>query len=552
MKSIRYTRDMIDEYLSKGYWTTEILADFWDRNAREHPDKEALVDCKTRLTWSQAKEQIDRLALGLLELGIGRDEVLVCQLPNWVEAVTLRVACEKAGILFVPTMPSARHDEIKRIFDTTEAVGIAIPREFDGFDHFRFIEDLLPDLPTLRHIFVAGNNVPQGALSLEEMARQAIETKYPSDYLQKTAFSSSEVSSIGITSGVTGLPKFIEWSTAPLILGARTTAERYKMTGDDIVIALSPISWGSVVLVGFVAAPTVAAKTVLLEKFDPEESLKFIKEEKGTIAAGSPAQLTMMVRDPNFHKYETDSLRAFCWTGAPLPYHMAIEAEETMRCTIVGMYGGQDMGVPYLVSVDDPPEVRHLTVGKPVPGTETKLVDESGKEVPGGEVGEILIRGPVCLPGRYKDPEGTLNVWGAMGKEGWYPTNDLGKFDKAGNLTVVGRKEDVIFRGGQNIYPLEIENILLTHPKVLNVAIVGLADPKEGEKVCACIIPKSGQQFTFDDMISFLEKRELSPYKLPHRLKIFGSFPMSAGGQKVQKKDLVKDITIKLDEEGKI
>lgn len=552
MKAVRYTQDLIDDYFSKGYWTTETLAYFWDRNAREYPDKVALVDYKTRLTWLQAKQQIDRLALGLLSLGIGRDEAVMCQLPNWVEAVIFRVACEKAGILFAPTMTSSRDTEIKHIFETTEAVGIAIPKKFDGFDHFKLIKELHPDLPTLKHIFVTGANFPGGELSLEEMARQPVEGKYPSDYLQKTAFSSSEVSSIGITSGVTGLPKFVEWATAPLILGARTCIERYKMTSDDIIIALSPISWGSTVIVGLAAAPIVAAKTVLLEKFTPEEGLKLIEKEKGTIAAGAPAQLIMMVRDSNFHKYDVSSLRAFCWTGAPLPYHMAIEAEEAMGCTIIGMYGGQDMGAPYTVSIDDPPDVRHLTVGKPLPGTETKLVDETGEEVPQGEVGEILIKGPACLPGRYKAPEDTLKVWGAMGKEGWYLTNDLGKFDKAGNLSVVGRKEDIIVRSGQMVYPLEIENILLTHPKLSNVAIVGMPDTKEGEKACAYVIPKPQQQFTYDDMISFLEEKELSPYKLPQRLEIIDRFPMSAGGQKVLKRELVNAITLKLKAEGKI
>jgi acyl-CoA synthetase (AMP-forming)/AMP-acid ligase II len=379
-----------------------------------------------------------------------------------------------------------------------------------------------------------------------------METKYPSEYLQKAAFSPIEVSSIAITSGITGLPKFVEWATTPLILGAKTCIERYKMTSDDIVIALGPIGWGSTVFVGFVAAPIVAAKIVLLEKFTPEEGLNLVEKEKCTIAAGAAAQLIMMVRDSNFHKYDVSSLRAFSWTGAPLPYHMAIEAEEAMGCTIVGMYGGQDMGVPHTVSIDDPSEVRHLTVGKPLPGTETKLVDDAGEEVPQGEVGEILSRGAACFPGRYKSPEDTLKVWGAMGKEGWYRTNDLGKFDKAGNLSVVGRKEDIIVRSGQKVYPLEIENILLTHPKVSNVAVVGMPDTKEGERVCAYVIPKPQQQFTYDDMISFLEKKGLSPYKLPQRLEIIDRFPMSSGGQKILKRELVNIITLKLKAEGKI
>jgi non-ribosomal peptide synthetase component E (peptide arylation enzyme) len=187
-------------------------------------------------------------------------------------------------------------------------------------------------------------------------------------------------------------------------------------------------------------------------------------------------------------------------------------------------------------------------VGRPFEGNEIKLVDESGQEVPKGETGGIVVRGPCGGTGYYKDPQATKE---AFTEDGWFSTGDLGKWDEQGNLMLVGRKKDVIIRGGQNIYPVEVEKLLVTHPKVLDAALVGMPHPVMGERACAYIVPKQGEQFTFHEMVSWLREKGVAPYKLPERLEFLDQMPMVAD-VKVDKKVLREDIARKLRAEGNV
>jgi acyl-CoA synthetase (AMP-forming)/AMP-acid ligase II len=198
---------------------------------------------------------------------------------------------------------------------------------------------------------------------------------------------------------------------------------------------------------------------------------------------------------------------------------------------------------------DDPQDVRFLTAGRPVPGVEVKLVDDEGKEVSPGGVGEVWVRGPTFVSGYYRDAEATAQMWT---QDGWFKMGDLGKWDYRGNVAIVGRKKDMIIRGGQNIYPVEIENLLILHPKVSAVAVVGMPDPVMGEKACAYIVPKSGETFTFEEMVSFLKSKNIALFKIPERLEIVERLYMVADNQKVDKKVLQQDIREKLRAEGKI
>ncbi|MFQ5826608.1 MAG: AMP-binding protein, partial [Dehalococcoidia bacterium] len=197
-------------------------------------------------------------------------------------------------------------------------------------------------------------------------------------------------------------------------------------------------------------------------------------------------------------------------------------------------------------TLDDPPEVRRLSAGRPYPGNEVKLVDGSGREVPRGEVGEIMARGPTMDFAYFRDPEATWQTWT---RDGWHKLGDLGKMDERGYLSIVGRQSDMIIRGGQNIYPVEIENLLHTHPRVSAAAVVRMPDRIMGERACAYVVPKPGEKLTFEEMVSFLREQRIATYKLPERLETLERLPL-AGGQKVDKKVLEQDIAEKLKAEG--
>jgi len=548
VKPTRYTPEMIDERIERGIWQTTTLSDFWDRNAKNYPHKEAIVDSKTRLTWAQAKQWIDRIALGFLELGIKKDESIVIQVPNSVEFHLLRIACEKAGILCLPVLRSFRYKEMEYVLSYVEAVGVVIPWQFKDFDHFQMIEGMRPNLPLLRHMFVIGDKVPLGAISLKEMSNRPIEEKYPPNYLERTKCKATEVSLILPTTGTTGFPKFVEFAMCLRLYHGKKMVENMKVTGDDVLGSLGPGSGLNVL--NIFGAPQVGAKVCILEEsFEPEKALNLFERERVTYATLAPAMLAMIVRHPNFKYYDLSSLRLITCGGGLLPYPLAEEAEEKMGCPITQVYASVDVGASTMTTPDDPFDVRVRTVGRGYGGNEVKLVGDDGREVPKGESGEIWLSGPATVSGYYKNPEAT---WQAWTEDGWFKMGDLGKLDDQGNLIIVGRKKDIIIRGGQNIYPGEIENILISHPKVSTVAIVPMPDPVMVEKACAYIVPKSGQTFTFNEMVSYLKKEGIASYKVPERLELLDKLPMLAEGQKVDKKSLQQDIVQKLKAEGKV
>jgi non-ribosomal peptide synthetase component E (peptide arylation enzyme) len=541
MRPTRFTEEMVDEFVRKGYWDSTLISDYWDQNAVLYPDEEAIVDENVRLTWSQAKQQIDRIALGLLELGVKKNEKIAVQLYNCVEHITFRLACEEAGIIAITLLPTFRHLEVSTILKHTKPVGIVIPLEFRNFNYLRMIREIQNDLPPLKFIFVIRDDVPEGSISVKEMSERPIEKKYPSDYLQKTKFNPFETFQIATTTGTTGLAKCVEFVSCVRQFTGRVIANRLKMTRKDVVGAFAPVIAGGCFNETYRAAPMVGAKVVLARYFTPEEILKLTEREKVTIIATVPTVLIRTLEYPEFERFELSSLRIVKYGGAALPYEQGLRAWEKFRCPVLPAYGGLDVGTISSSSSDFPKEALLNTVGNPLNGVEIKLMDENNQEVQMGEVGEIMVRGPHCQPGYYGDPRVTQETW----KDGWFHTGDLGSFDSEGRLTIRGRCKDIIIRGGQNIYPLEIENMLLRHPKVLKCAIIGMPDPEMGERVCAYVVLKSGEELSFSEMFQFMRDQGIASFKIPERLEIRSDLPL-VGGIKVDKKRLRRDIETKL------
>lgn len=524
-KPTRFTKEMIEKYSGEGFWRSTTISDYWERNARLYPDQEAVVDTSVRLTWSQAKVWIDRLALGFLEMGLKKDEVVVIQLPNCVELVCLRVACERAGLLHVPVVRVFRHAEMEHILKVSEAKVVVIPLNYKGFNYFEMIQELRTSLPLLlEHTVIWGNEYPDGTISIKEMVSQPIETKYPSDYLEKKKMPWYEFSWVGATTGTTGKPKLVEQPICSL-LPIQEGIDSLKFTGRDVVAATSNAALGPNVPV-YCYAPMLAAKVVMLELWSVEAALKLIQTEKVTVLGVVPTQLVEINAYPDLNKYDLSSLRLIYCTGAQLPYHLASEVEDKLKCPIINVYGAMDYGGMSSPSITDSREIRLLTIGHPLPGNEVKIMDSEDKDLPQGEIGRIAFRGARSSSGYYKDPETTRKKWS---DDGWYITGDLGKIDERGYLHITGREDDMIIRGGQNIMPAEVENLLLSHPKIKDVAIVGIPDPLMGERACACIVPKAGQSFSLEEMISFLKEKRISPYKLPERFFLFESLPYVQG-----------------------
>ena len=532
MKPILYTDNMIQDYTDKGYWKDVSYADLYEQCAEKYPNKEALVDSEKRLTWSEANLQANRIALKFVELGLEKDDIVICHLPNMVELNLILAACNKAGLIYAGVVRTLRDEEISFISKTTEAEGYLSVREFRNYDYWDMIQRIRPDVPSLTNIFVVKGDVPEGAISIQEVIQEPLEERYSVEVLKKRQVKYHEVESISFTSGTTGFPKVVEWPQTARTFAAESHMKKIQMNGDDVIGAIAPVFGAG--RSGFFFPPFCGAKTVHMEHFGGKRALELIEKEKITLPAVVPTQLAMMLNDPDFDKYDLSSVRVIYSGGAPMPTELAREIETKFGAVLINHYGGMDAGGLSACSVDDPPEVRFFSVGKAHVGNEIRILDEEDKDVPQGEVGAINFRGPGAAGGYYKDPKMTEEKWGS----GWFNMGDLGKFDEKGNLMIVGRQKDVIIRGGQNIYAAEVENAIQANPKIVSAALVAYPDKVMGERACVFIVPANKEdEITLEELGSFLKGKGLSAYKIPERIEPIESMPL-VSDSKIDKKTL--------------
>ena len=553
MKPVRYDAEELQRYLQDGYWDKTILPDYWDRNARKWPNKEALIDSLgSRLTWAEAKQNIDRIAFALIkDIKLNRDDSLMIQLPNCVEQVLVRLACEKAGILSIPEMTTFRQTELAEIASRTEAVGIVIPHQYRKFDHYQMVKELQADLPHLKHIIVAGEDIPEGCISLQEKMEHPYEQEY--DLIELEARKLDAVEEVGFlitTTGTTGLPKLIEHRIAAReIWTAKSHVRNWHLGPEDCILAIAPLAGAAGGTPAYVTAPVGGAKIALEYQYRGEETLEFMAKEKPTVIALVPTQLARLM-ELSFNKYDVSSLRIIKTAGGYLPPPLAKEAERRFGCPILGTYGTQDTGSISGVPIDASEEQRYTTVGRLHPGIEVKVLDDSGKPVKQGEVGTLWFKGPGNSIGYFQDLEKTMTE--AFDENGFATPGDLVTLMEDGYLKIMGRKKNIIIRGGQNIYPREIEDYLLSNKKVTNAAVIPMPDLEMGERACAFVTLKEGEQFTFEEMVEYLKSKKIATFKLPERLEVLDALPLVGESGKIDNKAMVEMITEKLKEEGKI
>ncbi len=549
MKPIRYKEKMVQEFLDDGYWTEELFYDFYDRNAREMPDQEALVDSKYRVTWAQAKKMVDAMAISWVEMGIPKSARVIIQSPNSVYGFLARVACERAGLISLTVYPYLRQRELEYMLEKTEATAVVIPEVYRKFNYLEMYQDLQKRFTHLKYFFLFDDRVPSGApegtFSLIQMVEERMKKPVDESLLAERRLDAKwDVALLTTTSGTTGIPKLVEWPTAPRVCTSKGRVGIWNLNRDDITMAIAPHAGGAAGTLTYFAAPLAGAKTVMLEEFTPEGALALIEKEKATAIGVVPTHLVRML-EADHEKYDLSSLRFIRSAGGYLSPQVAEEAEDAFGASITSDLGTQDKGSVSGCSVEDSKELRRRTVGRMLPGNKVRLVDEEGNVVPDGEPGILYFRGPHAPAGYYRDEELTATVFD---DDGWCTTEDIVKFDQE-CLWILGRAKDMIIRGGQNIYPAEVEGLLNEHPKVSSVAIVGYPDRAMGEKCCAYVIPKPGESFSFEEMVDFLKEKQLAMFKLPERLEIVDEFPAVGDSGKVNKETLKQMIKEKVEAE---
>ncbi|MCL5962128.1 MAG: acyl--CoA ligase [Chloroflexi bacterium] len=533
MKPTRFTSEMVDEYVSKKYWDGGDTVTELHEVVALFGAKEAVVDSRGRsMTWKELDHCSDMVALGLLNDGLKRDDVVLVQPPNIVDSTVVRLGLQKAGLVGV-YIPSTLRGELHAIIAKLEpAAFVGLPSNVENVRSKGRGK-------TIRYLLTVGDDKVSDCKSVDELIQHASEGYTTGDERVKKAVSESrinpfDVSFILSTSGSTGAPKFCEWPEQAVRLYARTVAERLRLSSQDTLGLFAPLS-GGVGVTLWLAAVLTGAKSVLLERFDPSTALSMVEKHRVTVAGVVPTQAIRMAKAKAIHSFDIGSLRAVRVGGAKIGYETAVEVQNKLGCRIVCVAGIADAMAIGHTSIDDPEEVRLGTVGKPWLHNEVRIVDKNEVDAGTGDEGEVWVRGPCTASGYFKDVGLTEKAWGVMGIDGWCRTGDIGRFDADGNITLIGRTKDIIIRGGQNIYPGEIEAILSSHPKVIDVVVIPMPDDELGERACACVLPKEGEELSYSEMFSFLEEKELALYKFPERLIVVDAIPTVSDGSKIDR-----------------
>jgi len=508
------------------------LGEYLERTIRRFPDKAAFVFREKRVTWKVLGQIVDRLVLALIDLGVGHGDKVAVLFPNRLEFIYSALALAKIGAVLLPISERLREREIRYILDRTEAVALIMIPEFWGFSFSDLIADIKKDLPQLRHVIVSGKKHHPHELLMEELIEKDWEDLYPDDYyhrvyLKENPVEPDDLLEIVFTSGTTGEPKGVMHSHNTRCRSALGTINGTRLTSEDVWLIMVPLSHTTALVNAFYTSVISGSCGVLLETWNVEEALKEIERNRVTIPIGVPTMPIMMFQHPDLGKYDISSLRTMVLAGAPLPVEVARQIIEKMGCYVTSAYGMTETAISNITSLDDPIEVVCKTVGRPQPGMEHKVVDKNRRVVPIGQEGEACARGQNVCIGYFKDPQRTSEV---IDNRGWIYSGDLSKIDEDGNLIIVGRIKDVIVRGGENISPTEIEDILYTYPKVKQVAVVAIPDERLGEKTCACIIPKEGESILHDEIKAFF-KDKVARFKIPDRIEVMDEFPSTPSGK---------------------
>lgn len=532
---------LTNEYKEKyqEIWPQKTILDYLNDAIAKYPEKIAIIDKKSRYTYEELGKMVDRVALGLLELGIEKGDVVSLQLPNWNEFIILHYAITRVGAITNPLIPIYREREISYMLDVVESKMLVIPDQFRNFHYVKMVEGIRPKLPSLKHLFVIGEDIPEDAKSLSYLFDTPWETLRDVAVLDDIAIDPNDVTEIIFTSGTTGNPKGVMHTHNTLCVSSQFWIERLQLTSDDVMFMASTFAHQT----GFgygVRLPTHYAGTAVYQDiWNPEAFLQLVEQENITFTAGATPFLQDTIQSPAIKTYNLDSLRAFVALGAPIPRSLVREAANVVKFSILSGWGQTENGLVTLTKLNDSEDKLTNTDGVAFPNMAVKVVDAHFEEVEANQEGNLLCTGPALFVGYLKQMEQTQ----AEFYDGWFITGDRAIKDEDGYIRISGRNKDVIIRGGENIPVAYIENILYEHPDVLIAQIVAMPDVRLQEKACAFLKMKdNAPALTLEKVQVFLEGKGVAKHYWPERVEVLDQFPQTASG-KIQKFKLRELIT---------
>jgi cyclohexanecarboxylate-CoA ligase len=529
--------------IAQGLWHDRTINDDLDACVAAYPDQLALTAVRVEsgttrsFTYRELAALADRIAIGLTRLGVGRNDVVALQMPNWWQFTLTYLACSRIGAVLNPLMHIFRERELGFMLAHGQAKVLIVPKVFRGFDHEAMARGLQPQLPALQHIVVVdGEGVDSfDALLAVPAWEQASDA---ADILGRSRPGPDDITQLIYTSGTTGEPKGVMHTANTLMANILPYAERLALTGKDVVLMASPMAHQTGFMYGLMMPIMLRGRVVLQDIWDAKQAIALIREQGVSFTMASTPFLADLTKGVAEGGLPVPMLKTFLCAGAPIPGALVEQARATLGTKIVSAWGMTENGAVTLIELDDDDERAVNTDGCALPGVAVKVIDADGCTLPAGQVGKLVVRSCSNFGGYLKRPQ-----WNNTDAEGWFDTGDLARLDERGYIRISGRSKDVIIRGGENIPVVEIEALLYKHPAVAQAAIVAYADERLGERACAVVVPKAGVTIDFAGMVDFLKSHKIASTYIPERLVVREAMPATPSGkiQKFRLRDMLRD-----------
>jgi fatty-acyl-CoA synthase len=521
-----------------------------DLVAERRPDDDALVypDRDLRFTYREFKEVVERCARALVALGIEKGDHVAVWGQNVPEWVTLQFATGKMGAVLVTVNPAYKAHELKYILDQSDSAALFLTKGVKDADFVEILAQAVPELagaddgelsveelPHLRHAVLIGEGSREGLpiMGFEEFMERGAEVSPEELEERQESLGADEVINMQYTSGTTGFPKGVQLTHANIVKNAFYIGECMELGPEDTVCIPVPFFHCFGCVLGTLNTVTHEGAMVPVESFDAEKVLQAVHEERCTAVLGVPTMFIAELEHPDFEEYDTSSLRTGIMAGSPCPMEVMKKVVDVMGASEITIAYGQTESSPVITQTrtDDPLELRVSTVGRALPETEVRIVGvETGEDCEPGEQGELWTRGYLVMKGYYKMEDKTAEV---IDEDGWLHTGDLAVMDENGYVRITGRAKDMIIRGGENVYPREIEEFLYTHPDVSDVQVYGVPDEKYGEQIAAAVKKRPDADLTEEDIKEYC-RENIARFKVPLYVDFVEEYPMTASG-KIQK-----------------